>query len=244
MVLSTPLRWGDLPEYSFGPFEVRVETGELRKNGRRIHLQRKPFEILAALLEQSGRLVSRESLRQRLWPADTFVDFDNGLNTALSKLREALGDTAEKPRYIETFERRGYRFLAQVEEFATESVTRLRELEVQRKRIEPDVVLVEIVGRIVYGPECQQIEWLTAELLEEGEKKIIFDISRVHHLDSSGVGIIVMCSGKMKEAGGELHIAGAQGHVKSILKITEVGKILALYPSRAEALEGFAGTAA
>ena len=233
-----------LPRYRFGPFEIYLETGELLKNGRRVHLQRKPFEILAALLEQSGKLVSRESLRQRLWPADTFVDFDNGLNTALSKLREALGDTAEKPRYIETFERRGYRFLAQVEEFATECVTRLRELEVQRKRIEPNVVLVEIVGRIVYGPECQQIEWLTAELLEEGEKKMIFDISRVHYLDSSGVGIIVMCSGKIKEAGGELRIAGAQGHVKTILKITEVGKILALYPSRAEALEGFAGTGA
>jgi len=240
---SMPLQQQRLPLYRFGPFEVYLETGELLKNGRRVHLQRKPFEILAALLEQSGRLVSRESLRQRLWPADTFVDFDNGLNTALSKLREALGDNAEKPSYIETFERRGYRFLAPVD-FATGPLTQLRELEVQRKRIEPDVVLVEIAGKIVYGPECQQIEWLTAELLEEGEKKIIFDISRVHYLDSTGLGIIVMCSGKMKEAGGELHIAGAQGHVKSILKITEVGKILALYPSSAEALEGFADTAA
>src|SRR5262245_22627927 len=127
--------------YRFGPFEVFSETGELRKHGRRVHLQHKPFQILVALLEQSGRLVSRESLRQRLWAADTFVDFDNGLNTALSKLRESLGDTAERPRYIETLERRGYRFLASVEEFGTQPVTPLRELEVQRKRIEPDVVL-------------------------------------------------------------------------------------------------------
>jgi DNA-binding winged helix-turn-helix (wHTH) protein len=115
MVCSMPLQWGELPEYRFGLFEVCVQTGELRKNGRRIHLQRKPFEILAALLEQSGRLVGREQLHQRLWPADTFVDFDNGLNTALSKLRQALGDTADKPRYIETFEGRGYRFLLFVE---------------------------------------------------------------------------------------------------------------------------------
>jgi DNA-binding winged helix-turn-helix (wHTH) protein len=186
----------DLPRYRFGPFEVWVETGELRKHGRRIHLQRKPFEILAAVLEQPGRLVSREILRQRLWASDTFVDFDNGLNTALSKLREALGDTAEKPRYIETFERRGYRFLAPVQKSTTGTATQLRELEVQRKHIEPDVTLVELIGRIVYGPECQQIEWLTTELLEEGEKKIIFDISLVSHLDSSGLGIIVMCSGK------------------------------------------------
>jgi anti-anti-sigma factor len=230
--------------YRFGQFEVCLETGELRKNGRRVHLQHKPFQILVALLEQWGKLVSRESLHRRLWPADTFVDFDNGLNTALSKLREALGDIAEKPRYIETFERRGYRFVALVEEFGTHPATQLRELEVQRKRIEPDVILVEIVGKVVYGPECQQIEWLTAELLEEGEKKIIFDISRVHHLDSTGVGIVIMCSGKVKEAGGELRVAGAEGHVKAVLKITEVGKILALYPSSADALEGFAGAAA
>src|SRR6476660_4853901 len=137
-----PLQRRNSPQYRFGPFEVCLETGELSKNGRRVHLQRKPFDVLACLLEQAGRLVSRDSLRQRLWPADTFVDFDNGLNTALSKLRQALGDAAEKPRYIETLERRGYRFVATVEEFGTQSPRPLRELEVHRKRIEPDVVLV------------------------------------------------------------------------------------------------------
>jgi anti-anti-sigma factor len=238
-----PLQPRSLRGYRFGPFEVCSETGELGKNGRRIHLQHKPFQILVALLEQCGKLVTRESLRQRLWPADTFVDFDNGLNTALSKLREALGDAAEKPRYIETLERRGYRFVAPVEEFGTQGTRPLRELEVHRKHVEPDVVLVEIEGKVVYGPECQQIEWLTAELLEEGERKIIFDISHVQHLDSSGVGIVVMCSSKVKEAGGELRLAGAEGHVKAILNMTGVGKIVALYPNRADALEGFAGRA-
>jgi anti-anti-sigma factor len=233
----------NLPRYRFGPFELCIETGELQKNGRRVHLQQKPFQILLALLEQSGRLVTRENLRQRLWPADTFVDFNNGLNTALSKLREALGDTVEKPRYIETFERRGYRFVAPVEKFASEPLTQRRELEVQRKRIEPDVAFVELVGKLVYGPECQQIEWLTTELLQEGEKKIIFDISCVSHLDSSGLGIIVMCSSKVKEAGGELRIAGAQGHVKTILRVTGVSKILSIYTSKEEASKGFAGTA-
>ena len=152
-----PLQRRDLPQYRFGPFEICLQTGELSKNGRRIHLQRKPFEILASLLEQAGRLVTRESLRQRLWQADTFVDFDNGLNTALSKLRQALGETAERPRYIETFEGRGYRFLAPLEELAAQPGTRLRELDVERTRIEPDVVLVEIAGKMVYGPECRQI---------------------------------------------------------------------------------------
>jgi anti-anti-sigma regulatory factor len=104
-----------------------------------------------------------------------------------------------EPRYIETFERRGYRFLAAVETIAAAADTQLRQLEVVRKHIDPDVALVELAGNIVYGPECHQIEWLTAELLEEGMKKIIFDLSSVGHLGSSGVGIIVMCSGKVKQ---------------------------------------------
>jgi anti-anti-sigma factor len=238
------LQQRNLPRYQFGPFELCIETGELLKSGRRVHLQHKPFQILLALVEQPGRLITRENLRQRLWPADTFVDFDNGLNTALSKLREALGDAAEKPRYIETLERRGYRFVAIVEQIGTEPTTQLRELDVQRRRVEPDVVLIEIAGKVVYGTECRQLEWLTAELLAEGERKIIFDISRVQQVDSTGVGIVIMCSGKVKDAGGELRIAGAEGHVKTVLKISGVGKILALYPSRSEALEGFAGAAA
>jgi len=234
----------NLARYRFGPFELCVETGELQKNGRRVHLQHKPFQILVALLEQSGRVVTRENLRQRLWAADTFVDFDNGLNTALSKLREALGDTVERPRYIETFERRGYRFVAAVEEFGTEPATQMRELEIQRRRIEPDVVLIEIAGKLIYGTECRQLEWLTAELISEGEKKIVFDISCVYQLDSTGVGIVIMCSGKVKDARGELRIAGAAGHVKTVLEISGVGKILAFYPSASDALEGFADTAA
>jgi anti-anti-sigma factor len=235
-----PLQRRDLRQYRFGPFEVCLETGELSKNGRRVHLQRKPFAVLACLLEQAGRLVNRESLRQRLWPADTFVDFDNGLNTALSKLRQALGDSAERPRYIETLEGRGYRFLAALESIADGPGTKLRELDVERTRIEPDVTLVELAGKMVYGPECRQIEWLTAELLEQGERKIVFDLSRVSHLDSSGIGTLVMCSGKIKEAGGKLRVSSAEGHVKTVLKITEAGKILDLHPSRMEALQAFA----
>ena len=238
-----PLQRRDLPQYRFGSFEVCLETGELSKNGRRVHLQRKPFEILASLLEQGGRLVTRESLRQRLWPADTFVDFDNGLNTALSKLRQALGDTAERPRYIETFEGRGYRFLAPLEELAKSPETRVRELDVERRRVDPDVILLEFAGKMVYGPECRQIEWLTMELLEQGERKIVFDLSRVSYLDSSGIGTLVMCSAKVKEAGGKLRVTGAEGHVKTVFKITEAGKILDLYPNRIEALRSFAATA-
>jgi DNA-binding winged helix-turn-helix (wHTH) protein len=99
----------------FGVFAVDLAAGELRKNGARIRLQEQPFQILAILLERPGGVVTREELRQKLWPADTFVDFDHSLNTAVNKLREALGDSASSPRYVETLARRGYRFLGTVE---------------------------------------------------------------------------------------------------------------------------------
>jgi eukaryotic-like serine/threonine-protein kinase len=99
----------------FGAFEVDLRAGELRKHGIRLKLQDQPFQVLAVLLEHAGDVVTREELRQKLWPADTFVDFDTGLNSAIKKLRDVLADSAEEPRYIETLPRRGYRFIAQVE---------------------------------------------------------------------------------------------------------------------------------
>lgn len=99
----------------FGTFELDATTGELRKHGIRRPLQGKPFQILQALLETPGRVVTREELRQRLWPSDIYVDFDSGLNTAANRLRIALGDSAESPRYVETLARTGYRFIAPVE---------------------------------------------------------------------------------------------------------------------------------
>jgi DNA-binding winged helix-turn-helix (wHTH) protein len=99
----------------FGVFELDLAAGELRKNGAKLRLQEQPFQVLAFLLERAGEVVTREELRQKLWPADTFVDFDHSLNTAVNKLREALGDSASSPRYIETLARRGYRFIAPVQ---------------------------------------------------------------------------------------------------------------------------------
>jgi Tol biopolymer transport system component/DNA-binding winged helix-turn-helix (wHTH) protein len=96
-------------------FEADLQQGELRKSGLRIKLQDQPFQVLALLLERPGEMVTREELQRRLWPADTFVDFDHSLNSAVKKLREALGDQAENPRFIETLHRRGYRFIAPVE---------------------------------------------------------------------------------------------------------------------------------
>jgi len=110
MQVTTRTRWA-----RFGAFETDLRSGELRKHGIRLKLQHQPFQVLALLIEHPGEVVTREELRQKLWPADTFVDFDTGLNSAIKKLRDALSDSAEEPRYIETLPRRGYRFIAQVE---------------------------------------------------------------------------------------------------------------------------------
>ena len=98
----------------FGTFEVDLRSGEVRRQGVRIKLQEQPFHVLTVLLQRPGEVVTREELRNQNWPPDTFVDFDNSLNTAINKLREALGDSADSPRFIETLPRRGYRFIAQV----------------------------------------------------------------------------------------------------------------------------------
>ena len=104
----------------FGPFEVDLHQGVLRKRGVKVRLQTQPFQILAALLEEPGAVVTRDQLRRRLWPEDTFVDFEHGLNAAVARLRQALGDSAEQPRYIERVAKRGYRFAATVQGPAVE----------------------------------------------------------------------------------------------------------------------------
>lgn len=100
----------------FGAYEVHLRPGELFRGGRKINLQVQPFHVLAMLLEHPGQVVAREDLRKRLWPADTFVDFDHSLNTAIKKLRHALSDDKKKPRFIETLPKRGYRFIGEVEQ--------------------------------------------------------------------------------------------------------------------------------
>jgi cholera toxin transcriptional activator len=101
--------------FRFGVFELHLAAGELTRNGSKLRLQEQPFQVLVLMLQHPGEVVTRDELRQKLWPADTFVDFDHSLNTAINKLREALGDSASSPRYIETLARRGYRFIAPVQ---------------------------------------------------------------------------------------------------------------------------------
>ncbi len=101
--------------FRFGVFEADTVSGELRKSGAKLRLQEQPFQVLLMLLEQAGEIVTRDELRQKLWPVDTFVDFDRSLNTLINRIREVLGDSASHPRFVETLARRGYRFVAPVE---------------------------------------------------------------------------------------------------------------------------------
>jgi DNA-binding winged helix-turn-helix (wHTH) protein len=114
--LSVPEPTNQKSTYRFGLYELDAGTGELRKDGKlRPRIQGQPLEVLLHLLARPGDVVTREELRQQLWPADTFVDYDHSLNTAVNKLRDALSDSAENPRFIQTIPRRGYRFIASVE---------------------------------------------------------------------------------------------------------------------------------
>ena len=100
--------------FRFGVFEADLHTGEVCKSGRKVRLQEQPFRVLAMLLQRAGEVVTREDIQKKLWPEDTFVDFEHGLNIAINKIREALGDSAESPRFVETLPKRGYRFIAPV----------------------------------------------------------------------------------------------------------------------------------
>jgi DNA-binding winged helix-turn-helix (wHTH) protein len=103
-------------EFRFGPFFLDVHSGELYREGSKVKVQPQPIQVLTILLEHPGELLTRDEIRSRIWPSDTFVDFENGLNTAVRKLRQALGDESDIPKYIETLPRRGYRFIARLDD--------------------------------------------------------------------------------------------------------------------------------
>jgi anti-sigma B factor antagonist len=112
-------------------------------------------------------------------------------------------------------------------------------LEIQSKQLQPEVDVLEMTGRITIGRDCQHLEWAIEALVKEKRKKIILDLTGVTHIDSTGIGIIVMSAGQVKIAGGELRVAGAAEHVKQVLKMTNIDKIVALHPTAKEAAAGF-----
>jgi DNA-binding winged helix-turn-helix (wHTH) protein len=136
----------------FGVYEADLRSGELRKHGVRLKLQDQPFQVLCMLLERPGELVTREELRQRLWPADTFVDFDHGLNTAVNKLRDVLGDSAANPKFIETLAKRGYRYVGpqpaavQTDAAAELGSAKVRNCETAKSAADTEIPQVQVPG--------------------------------------------------------------------------------------------------
>src|ERR1700758_1776084 len=121
--------------YRFGIFELDLQSGELRRNGSKLKIQEQSVQVLALLLAHPGEPVTRDELRNKLWPADTFVDFDHSINAAIKRLREVLSDEAENPRFIETLPRRGYRFIAPVSPNNQEIGTDVAERKTGRRRV-------------------------------------------------------------------------------------------------------------
>ena len=158
----------------FGTFEVDLRARELRKGGIRIRLQDQPFEILAVLIERPGDIVTREELRERLWPAGTFVDFEHSLNAAIKRLRSALGDDADNPRFVETLHRRGYRFIAAVEAEGQP----VRNLHVVRPPVKP--VADNFAVRLIVLPFANMSNDPTQEYFSDGlTEEMITQIGRL-----------------------------------------------------------------
>jgi TolB-like protein/DNA-binding winged helix-turn-helix (wHTH) protein/Tfp pilus assembly protein PilF len=143
----------------FGPFEVDFHAGELLKNGRRIRLQDQPLQVLAMLLEKPGEVVTREELRQRLWPADTFVDFDHGLNNAINRLREALNDSADARRFIETLPRRGYRFIAELSSVTPAPIEESPQVPSAERSIAPTLGVPRLPAIVTVPMPLPRREW-------------------------------------------------------------------------------------
>src|SRR3954466_170993 len=128
-------RAGSESLFHFGVFELDLRAGELRKRGIRIKIQEQPLQILGLLIDCPGEVVTREQIQKKLWDGDTFVDFDNAINSAIRKMRDALGDTSENPRFVETVARRGYRFIAPVDQHLNTAPAPMQEKEFARPEV-------------------------------------------------------------------------------------------------------------
>jgi len=196
----------------FGPFEADFRAGELRKHGVKLKLVGQPFEVLAMLLECPGQLVTREELRGRLWPTDTFVDFDHGLNAAVNKLRDALSDSAEKPNYVETLPRRGYRFISAVGlhdsqnfrgEPSSPKIQSLVVLPLENLSKDPeeeyftDGITDQLITNLTQINALKVIS-RTSAMRYKGTKKSLPEIARELHVDAVVEGAVMWVGGRVR----------------------------------------------
>src|ERR1700730_17549756 len=204
-VLSMPLSYEVRSLYRFGVFELEAHTGELRRNGIKLKLQDQPYQVLLKLLEHAGQTVTREQLRSALWPADTFVDFETGLNTTIKRLRETLGDSAENPAFIETVPKRGYRFIAPVTAPNSGSESVAEKVGPERVRLSTILKLGAVLILAVLSVGFALRHWSTAsspparvldftQLTSDGQAKqgrLLSDGSRIYFSEALPVGRIV-----------------------------------------------------
>jgi TolB-like protein/DNA-binding winged helix-turn-helix (wHTH) protein/tetratricopeptide (TPR) repeat protein len=172
----------------FGVFELDTETGELFKQGSKVRLQDQPFHVLRILLEHNGKLVTRDELQRRIWSADTFVDFDRGLYNAIKKLREALGDDAERPRFIETLSKRGYRFIGSVQNSATADA--LSDVTPSRMNVEtrvPETQKIKFASGLLWGAATLACMAFVLGLNPSGMRDRLFGKSKVPEIQSLAV---------------------------------------------------------
>jgi TolB-like protein/Tfp pilus assembly protein PilF len=226
----------------FSTFELDVHAGELRKQGVKIKLQEQPFQILAMLLEHPGQLVTREELRGRLWPSDTFVDFDHGLNKAINKLREALGDSAENPRLIETLAKRGYRFLAE-QTAQTDAIRSLLVLPLENLSSDPEQEyfadgLTEALITILAKISALRVISRTTAMSYKGTRKPLPDIARELNVEGIVEGTVLRSEGRVRISAQLLH-APSDTHLWAETFDRDLRDILALQAevSRAIAAE-------
>jgi TolB-like protein/Tfp pilus assembly protein PilF len=200
------------PVVRFGPFEADLRAGEVRKHGVKLKLVGQPFEVLAMLLECPGQLVTREELRARLWPTDTFVDFDHGLNAAVNKLREVLNDSAEKPNYVETLPRRGYRFISAVGfhdsqtllgEPSSPKIQSLVVLPLENLSKDPeeeyftDGMTDQLITNLAQIGALKVIS-RTSAMRYKGTKKSLPEIARELHVDAVVEGAVMWVGGRVR----------------------------------------------
>ena len=170
------MRPGSCRVFRFGPFEADVQAGELRRDGAKVSLQEQPFQVLSALLERPGELVWREKLREQVWPEDTFVEFDHALNTAVKKIRIALGDCANSPEYVETIPKRGYRFLVPVEvvEDSTSKIVKPVTTFGSRVWTRRNLVTVALMAIVLLTTALLAMRWRSAR--DAGDKRTVLAV--------------------------------------------------------------------
>ena len=223
----------------FGPFELDQCAGELRKNGTKIRMQEQPLQVLQILLGQPGNVVSREELQRRIWPSDTFVNFDHGINNAIKRLREALGDTAETPHFIETLPRRGYRFIGRIEDHARR-IRSLAVLPLENLSLDPEQEyfaegLTEALITTLAKIGDLRVISRTSVMLYKGAHKALPQIARELQVDGIIEGTVLR-SGDRVRISAQLIEAETDTHLWAESYERDLRNVLALHSEVAQAI--------